>query len=341
MSDTDTNNNTALMTPIATPVMIEEYLEEWDRRRLNPGQFAGMFLGQKEFDMNVGGIEDGWYMLVGGPEKMGKTTFMMALATKFAVAGKKTAYFSLEMGKRQLSPKLISSLSGVEVMKFRQYQMTDGEWTKVKGVKETVSDWALDWYTESADFSDIVTAIIIGGYERVVVDYIQLLNSRQFASGGRQNEVAYISRTLKGLTRGKNDKERTIVVGSQLNNASIRLKSWDNQAYRDTGALAQDCDIAMMITPAIAPSGEEVPSMRQIKITASRHSDVFKFYIGFHGQFSRIDFGPQEFTTIASENDLNKIYKDAQSQPFKTAKGKSSDDANFYLNTDYNDDIPF
>jgi replicative DNA helicase len=91
--------------------------------------------------------------------------------------------------------------------------------------------------------------------ECIVIDYLQLMNASGMKTGNRQEEVAIISRGLKGLAKELNIP---IIALSQLNRAVDIRSSTDKSAQsggskpqlsdlRESGSIEQDADIVCFI----------------------------------------------------------------------------------------------
>src|SRR2546421_10271120 len=97
------------------------------------------------------------------------------------------------------------------------------------------------------------------GLSLLVVDYLQLITGRgRFNS--RQEEVASISRGLKGLAK---ELQVPVLVLSQLTRAPEREERRPQLAdLRESGAIEQDADVVFFIHRPNAFKPDEIPEER-------------------------------------------------------------------------------
>ena len=85
------------------------------------------------------------------------------------------------------------------------------------------------------------------GVELIIVDYLQLLNSREFARQGRQIETAHVSSNLKAMAK---ELKVPVIVLSQLSRAPDQRDKLGRPRLsdlRDSGAIEQDADVVCML----------------------------------------------------------------------------------------------
>ena len=79
---------------------------------------TGVTTGFPELDKRTAGLQPSDLIIVAARPSMGKTAFSLNLALNAAAAGKKVAFFSLEMSAEQLESRLISICSKVSLSIF-------------------------------------------------------------------------------------------------------------------------------------------------------------------------------------------------------------------------------
>src|SRR5699024_4547804 len=129
---------------------------------------------------------------------------MVNIATNAAMhAGASVAMFSLEMSKHQLSQRIISSISHVDLMKIISGDLNEEEWTRVIEAMPHLSNMKLE-IDDTPGISPLEVKAkcrrmkVEQGLDLVVIDYLQLMESAGRAES-RQQEISAISRALKGL----------------------------------------------------------------------------------------------------------------------------------------------
>lgn len=174
-----------------------------DLERRVRGDYTPVQSGISDLDNLTGGFFPGELTIIGAKPGVGKSVFGMMVAMNAAKSGFKSGVCSLEMMDTQYGQRLISNVSGVDGMKLR----------KAKGIEE--SDWALitdsvmqlaklpnSFMFDSRFVEDLVLAvrqkIDKAGLDILVVDYLQLLHTRQRVESERLS-VAAVSWALKCL----------------------------------------------------------------------------------------------------------------------------------------------
>ena len=164
----------------------------------------GIPSGYPSLDKTTGGWQNSNLIVIASRPSVGKTTFALNIARNAAVDYKiPVAFFSLEMSSAQLSRRLIvqeTELSKEEVSGDRGIDTSD--WQQLEGRLEKISKAPL--YIDDTpglyikDFREKVKELVEEKNVRlIVVDYLQLMRGPEEFLGQREQEVAYIARTLK------------------------------------------------------------------------------------------------------------------------------------------------
>ncbi len=224
-----------------------------DRIQNREGSVTGLETGFFDLDEMTSGLQPGEMAVVAGRPSMGKTTFALNLLEHVAVVGKKpVVLFSMEMGKEQIVQNMLCSRAKVESLRLRRGFLADEDYAKLSG--------ALAGLSEARVFIDDtpgLTPLALRsrarrlhkkeGIQLVVVDYLQLMAGGQTRRDeNRQQEISYISRSLKELAR---ELGIPVVAISQLNRgvegrADHRPMMSD---LRESGAIEQDADVVLLL----------------------------------------------------------------------------------------------
>ncbi len=228
--------------------ILEETLQEiW---REGPADEGGLHTGFLELDELTGGLQAGDLVIVAGRPSMGKTTFTNGIVDHAAVVeGKPVVVFSLEVGRKQLVRNMLVARSRVEMSKLRRKTTTPDEQLRLAEAASTLTEALI-----FVDDSTMTTAMQLRAKARrikqkyglglVVLDYVQLMET----GGGenRQQEVAQLSRALKGLAR---ELEVPVIAISQLNRSVDAREDHRPRMsdLRESGALEQDADLIIFL----------------------------------------------------------------------------------------------
>ena len=199
--------------------ILEEVLKEWGTKT-DSGLF-GIPSGFLDLDEKLSGFQKSDLIILAGRPSMGKTALCLSIARNVAVDhNKRVGIFSLEMSKKQLGERLISSESRINSHKIKTSQLPKGDWRKLSTAANALSKSKI-----FIDDSPGLNVMELRAKARqlkaekkidlLIVDYIQLLNAGT-RSENRQQEMSYISRSLKALAK---ELDIPIICLSQLSRA--------------------------------------------------------------------------------------------------------------------------
>ena len=234
-------------TPIGEEVFPTiEYLE-----RVKNGEIVGVRTGFFTLDKLIGGLQAGDLTILASRPSMGKTALALNMARNHAADdGGCVAIFSLEMSKRELVMRILLGEAKVEIGRFRDGVVSQGEWGKLTKAASDLQGMSI-FLDESAatTVGDLMARARRLHRERqltlVIVDYIQLIQGRDKAEN-REQQVADISRSLKLLAK---ELRLPVLALSQLNRGPEGRPDKRPQLgdLRESGAIEQDADIVMFI----------------------------------------------------------------------------------------------
>lgn len=222
-----------------------------EKLQQHKGLVTGVPTGFVDLDEITSGLQPSDLVLVAARPSMGKTSFVLNIAQHVGTATDMTVgFFSLEMSKEQLFMRLLTSEARIDAHRFRSGHLTEKDYGRLSH--------ALGTLAESRVFIDDTASIGVlemrakarrlkaeHGLHLLIIDYLQLMQGRgRFES--RQQELASISRSLKGLAKELNVP---IVALSQLSRAPETRSDHRPQLsdLRESGALEQDADLVMFI----------------------------------------------------------------------------------------------
>ena len=231
-------------------VMVTTF-EVMQKRSENKGGLTGLTTGFIDLDRKTSGMQKADLVLLAARPSMGKTALMVNIATNSALkAGATVAMFSLEMSRNQLSQRILSSLSHVDLMKIISGDLTTEEWSKVIETMTYMNEMAI-YIDDTAGITPLEVKAKCRrlkaekGLDLVVIDYLQLMEVGGRAES-RQQEISAISRQLKGIAK---ELDVPVIALSQLSRAP-EMRA-DHRPIlsdlRESGAIEQDADIVMFL----------------------------------------------------------------------------------------------
>jgi replicative DNA helicase len=189
-------------------------------------------------------------IILAGRPGMGKSSLGMGIAQNAAKRhAARVAVFSLEMSNEQLVQRMLSVESAIDSHRLRLGQVYEEEWPILMEAANTLAATKIfidD--TPGATVMDIRTKsrrlYAEHGLDMIIIDYMQLMSGNSTPGKGenRQQEISYISRSLKELARELNVP---VVALSQLSRAveSRTDKRPMLSDLRESGCLAGDTPI--------------------------------------------------------------------------------------------------
>jgi replicative DNA helicase len=204
-------------------------------------------------DQILGGLQRSDLIILAARPAMGKTAMCLNIADNATRKhGGRVAFFSLEMSKDQLVQRQLSMITGVDSHRLRLGKIYEQEWPMLLEAANELANTKL--YiddTPGASVNDIRTKArrlyAEDGLDLIIVDYLQLMVGAGGQKGqNREQEISYISRSLKLLARELNVP---IIALSQLSRAveSRADKRPMLSDLRESGAIEQDSDVVLFI----------------------------------------------------------------------------------------------
>ncbi|MDO4393025.1 MAG: replicative DNA helicase [Bacillota bacterium] len=212
---------------------------------------TGITTGFADLDAKTSGLQKSDLIILAARPAMGKTAFALSVARNAAVKGKASVMiFSMEMAKEQLSQRLLSMESKVELQKLKKGNLDRRDWEDI--------NVAMDILSETNIHIDDTAGVSImemkskcrrlkaeKGLDLVVIDYLQLMNPEGKADS-RTQEISVLSRNLKLLAR---ELDCPVLVLSQLSRAPETRTDHRPMLsdLRESGSIEQDADIVIFL----------------------------------------------------------------------------------------------
>jgi replicative DNA helicase len=206
------------------------------------------FVGLDEF---LGGFQRSDLVIVAGRPSMGKTSLGLSIARNVAVEQKAcVAFFSLEMSRESIVMRFLASESGVNSRRVRFGLHTEDEERHIMDATGVLSEAAI-FIDDSPQLrvvemrSKARRLHFERGLDLIIVDYLQLMQG-EGRGENRVQEISYISRSLKALSRELNVP---VIAVSQLSRQVEWRASHIPQLadLRESGSIEQDADVVIFI----------------------------------------------------------------------------------------------
>ncbi|MCS7084630.1 MAG: replicative DNA helicase [Bacteroidia bacterium] len=282
--------------------------------RAKGGGVTGVRTGFKKLDEMTAGWQRSDLIIVAARPSMGKTAFTLALARNAAVLDKRAvAIFSLEMAATQLVQRLLCAEAELDAQRVRIGQLDDQEWNRLTA--------RIGELSKASIFIDDTPSLTVydlrakcrrlkaeKNIELVIIDYLQLMSAGgAVKSGNREQEIAFISRSLKQLAK---ELDCPIIALSQLSRA-VETRGGDKRPMlsdlRESGSIEQDADVVMFLYRpeyyglTTDEDGESTAGVCEVIIGKQRNGPVDKVKLRFINKYGKFvdpetmpDFGRAE-----------------------------------------------
>ena len=275
--------------------LLEDTFRELDRR---DGASSGVPTGFLQLDDLTAGLHPGELVIVAGRPSMGKTTFALNVAYNVAVLAKvPTAIFSLEMSRQQITKNVLCSHAMVEAHKLRGGRfLDDKEFARLTEAAGPLYDAAM--FID--DTPGLSTTTLRAKARRLkqkhdigllVIDYMQLMEAMGASKNvdSRQQEISYISRSLKGIAR---ELDVPVIALSQLNRAADAREDHRPRMsdLRESGSIEQDADvICFLYRKHYYTKADQDRGIAEVIVAKQRNGPTDTVKLAFLDQYMRFD----------------------------------------------------
>ncbi|MBX7092262.1 MAG: replicative DNA helicase [Cyclobacteriaceae bacterium] len=284
-------------------------IQELQKLKEHKDGLTGVPTGFSALDRMTSGWQNSDLVIIAARPGMGKTAFVVSAMRNAAVDFKRpVAIFSLEMASVQLVNRMISAEAELEGEKIRKGQLADFEWQQLVHKTNRLSAAPI--------FIDDTPALSIlelrakcrrlkseHNVELIIVDYLQLM--RGDSAGNREQEIASISRALKGIAK---ELSVPVLALSQLSRG-VETRGGDKRPQlsdlRESGSIEQDADIVMFLYRpeyykiTVDEEGLPTQGMGEVIIAKHRNGSTGTVKLKFIGKYTKFaDFD----SPIVSDN---------------------------------------
>lgn len=315
------------------------------------GLIIGLPTGLIDVDKLFGGFQKGDVYTLAARPGMGKTAMSLDFAWHWSHKLKRRGvFFSAEMSDEQIVQRLINKITGIPVKRLRVGDIRESYWNEKR--QEHVNEWQ-ELIRAVNDIAN--TEIIIddtpepsiqhiratarrlyldGGLDYAIIDYLQLIKAVG-RHGNREQEVASISKSIKGMARELNIPVLSL---AQLSRA-VEGRSDKRPILsdlRESGSVEQDSDAVLFIyREGYYKKDSDFPNLVELIVAKYRHDETGVIELFFRGQHMRfeslvkkehqIEYAPIDNKSKGGGLDSAKAIKDVAQQVYTTKEFDLSD----------------
>ena len=243
-----------IFLPIDT--LLTDAFDRIDELHKQSGKMRGLPTGFTDLDKMLAGLQKSDLVVLAARPSVGKTSLALDIARQTAVKSKTpVGIFSLEMSKEQLVDRMLCAQANVSLWRMRTGKLSDKEddddFSRIGQAMGSLSEAPI--YIDDSATSNIMEMRtkarrlqIEKGLGLLVIDYLQLMEGRGKYGDNRVQEVAEITRALKGIAKELNIP---VLALSQLSRAVEQSKpAIPRLAHlRESGSIEQDADVVIFI----------------------------------------------------------------------------------------------
>lgn len=304
----------------------EKYLAEYEK------EYEFIPTGFELIDKYLnGGLLKGTLSSIGARPSTGKTTFAINFATNNP--DKKIMFFSLEMSSAMIYDRIIADKANIS------YSLTGKHKVRKETVEMILKNHESLMIVDSVSaIEDIVSLIYEYKPELVIIDYVQIITSKERFVDNRQR-IDYISQRLKTAAKKLNC---CVVTLSQL--ARSAKEKATMSALKESGGLEQDSDYVLLLHRDYVNDKSKNTKVSKTEITLDKNKfgNTKEFNFEFEGKYQRfIEIG--EASSKPSNSEGEEGSDDETQADYSVAQDYSvahmSKNEEVYLDAD--GDLPF
>lgn len=281
--------------------VVMKALEDLQKLKNSEDTFHGVPSGIRAIDEKTGGWQPSDLVILAARPGMGKTSFVLSIARNAAIDhNKPVAFFSLEMSASQIVHRLFSIESGISSEKISQGKLTDEEWAQLSNrIGHLNSPNLIIDDTPALSIFDLRAKCRRLKHQKdiqlIIVDYLQLMQGGEGdkSKGNREQEISYISRSLKALAK---DLNVPVIALSQLSR-EVEKRSTSKKPLlsdlRESGSIEQDADMVLFIYRPeyykLDTFEDDTPShgLAEIIFAKNRHGSPGDVRVRFQSEYTK------------------------------------------------------
>jgi replicative DNA helicase len=272
--------------------ILEGTIDEIEASTSRGDGMIGIPTGFADLDRLTNGLHPGQMIVLAARPAMGKSTAGLDIARSAAIHHQlTTVIFSLEMGRNEITMRLLSAEARIPLQNMRKGTMREEDWTRLARTMGEVSEAPL-FIDDSPNMSLMEIRAKCRRLKQrhdlklVVVDYLQLMSSGKRVES-RQQEVSEFSRALKLLAK---ELEVPVIAISQLNRGPEQRTDKKPQMsdLRESGSIEQDADMVILLHREDAYE-KESPRAGEADFIVAKHRNgpTDTITVAFQGHYSR------------------------------------------------------
>lgn len=270
-----------------------EQIAQYQEQR---GTVTGLTTGFRDLDETIDGLHPSELAILAARPSMGKTSLALNIALRAAMDSERgVLIYSLETDRKQIMQNMLCMEARVDSHVLRRGRLSETAYRDLSSAASRI-------YNTNIHIDDTPGMSIMelrGGVRRarqrntalglVIVDYLQLLDARLSGRSTREQEVAFIARSLKNIAR---ENHLPVLALAQLNR-SVESRSTNRPRLsdlRESGEIEQTADLVMLLhregyyNPARGDDGKT-----EVIVAKQRNGPIGSVYLTFLRRYLRFE----------------------------------------------------
>jgi replicative DNA helicase len=302
--------------------VLKETLHRLESIHGQDGGITGARSGFHRLDQMTSGFQRSDLIVVAARPSMGKTALILRLARNAALDPKEktgVAIFSLEMSAQQLAQRLLTAEARIDAQAARTGRLHDDDWPDLARAAGRLSQAPI-FIDDTAGLGVLEIRAKARRLKAehdiglIVVDYLQLMHGSGDGRQNREQEIAQISRSLKGLAK---ELEIPVIAVSQLSRA-VETRGGDRRPMlsdlRESGSIEQDADVVLFIYRAerygilVDDNGNSTEGLAEVIVGKQRNGPIGTIKLAWLDQYATFE----NLTSFYSADDNDNVGGDGQ-----------------------------
>lgn len=335
--------------------VMQQAIEEIENAKDHEDGVSGVPTGFTALDRVTSGWQKSDMIVIAARPGMGKTAFVVSMARNAAVQfNQAVAIFSLEMSSVQLVNRLISGETEIAAEKLRKGNLERHEYEQLHA--------RIGKLSEAPFFIDDTPALSVFEFrakcrrlkaqhdvQLIIIDYLQLMTGGGEGKGNREQEISFISRSIKTVAK---ELDVPIIALSQLSR-SVETRGGDKKPLlsdlRESGAIEQDADIVSFIyrpeyygLTTDEETGDSLEGIGEFIIAKHRNGSLETVKLRFIGQYAKFEnldsFSDPSMISMSPNNEFDSSAGGTMTMQSKGWDDHEEDDD---FSSDLEEDSPF
>lgn len=259
---------------------------------------TGLLTGLPDIDQH-GGLPDDGLTVIAAKSGHGKTSMADYLALQAMKAGRRVAFYSMEMSQLKVTARLLAMESQVNSMAIQRFRLCDDDYQRVHRAAAQLKQAHAEAFSfdnhrcRSIDQIEVSARTLkkSQGLDLIIVDYLQMMRDADHAMTENANKLmADIARRLHDLAQ---DQHLAVIALAQVNRTTQVATM---ASIRDSGEIAEAADMVLVLRrpykdhlPYNAPyANVSTQHTMQVSCEKSRDGSTYQFFAGFDEQYTRV-----------------------------------------------------